>query len=162
LNKADPTSPTIVEGMYGTNPDSNPETTQYGEFKNLYLTQFPLDPGANDLGPSVANFYDAAILAALAIEAAGSTDNPIKIRDSLFDVSRGKKNSPTAARALGPAQIGEALAGIRNGDNIDYNGASGDCNFDEFGNVVSDYIIWNVKNGQFETLEPRIKASDLQ
>ena len=162
LDKTNPNSPTIVEGMFGTNPDSNPETTQYGEFKNLYLTQFPLDPGANDLGPSVANFYDAAVLAALAIQAAGSTDNPVKIRDALYDVSRGKKNSAMPARALGPAQIGEALEGIRNGDNIDYNGASGDCNFDESGNVVSDYIIWNVQNGQFTTLAPRVKASDLQ
>ena len=154
LDKTDPLSPTVVEGIYGTNPDPNPETTQYGDFKNLYLTQFALDPGAKDLPGKVATFYDAAILAALAIEQAGTTTDPIKIRDSLFAVSRGGK-------AFGPLELAEAFLAIRHGEDIDYVGASGPVDFDDYGDVVGNYIVWKVQAGQFVTVD-RIKSDKLQ
>lgn len=154
LDKTDPTSPTLVEGIYGTNPDPNPETSQYGDFKNLYLTQFALDPGTTDLPGKVATFYDAAILAALAIEQAGGTSDPVKIRDALFAVSRG-------GTSYGPAQLAEAFVAIRNGDDIDYTGASGPVDFDDNGDVIGNYIIWKVQAGQFVTID-RIKSDKLQ
>ena len=154
FDKTDPTSPTFVEGIYGTNPDPNPETTQYGDFKNLYLTQFALDPGAKDLPGKVATFYDAAILAALAIEQAGTTTDPIKIRDSLFAVSR-------VGKAFGPLELAEAFLAIRHGEDIDYVGASGPVDFDDYGDVIGNYIIWKVQAGQFVTVD-RIKSDKLQ
>jgi branched-chain amino acid transport system substrate-binding protein len=150
-NKADPNSPTIVEGIYGTNPDPNPETTQYGDFRNLYLAQFSFEQAQSDLGGQVANFYDAAVLAALAVQKAGGTTDPAKIRDALFDVSRGGK--AMSAKSYGPAQLGEALQALQKGQEIDYTGASGDVNFDESGDVVGNYIIWKVENGQFKTVD---------
>ena len=154
LDKTNPMSPTVVEGIYGTNPDPNPETSQYGDFKNLYLTQFALDPGAKDLPGKVATFYDAAILAALAIEQAGTTTDPIKIRDSLVAVSR-------VGRPFGPAELAEAFVAIRHGEDIDYVGASGPVDFDDYGDVIGNYIIWKVQAGQFVTVD-RIKADKLQ
>jgi ABC-type branched-subunit amino acid transport system substrate-binding protein len=158
-NKADPSSPTVVEGIYGTNPDPNPETTQYGDFKNLYLAQFSLEQAQSDLGGQVANFYDAAVLAALAVQKAGGTTDPVKIRDALFDVSRGGKGR--SAKSYGPAQLGEALAALQKGEEIDYTGASGDVDFDESGDVLGNYIIWKVENGQFKTVD-RITSGALK
>jgi branched-chain amino acid transport system substrate-binding protein len=158
-NKADPSSPTVVEGIYGTNPDPNPETTEYGDFKNLYLAQFSLEQAQSDLGGQVANFYDAAVLAALAVQKAGGTTDPVKIRDALFDVSRGGK--ARSAKVYGPAKLGEALQALQKGEEINYTGASGDVDFDESGDVLGNYIVWKVENGQFKTVD-RITSGSLK
>jgi ABC-type branched-subunit amino acid transport system substrate-binding protein len=152
--KNDTTSPTIAEGIYGTSPDPNPATSEYADFKKSYLAQFSLEPGEEDLPFGVAGIYDAAILAALAIEQAGSTDDPAKIRDAMFGVSA------HGSKKFGPALVGEALAAIRKQEDIDYVGASGDVDFDANGAVISDYIVWRVEDGQFKTVQ-RIKASEL-
>lgn len=141
-NGSDPNGTTVVQQVYGTNPDSNPSRLrQYGDFKNLYLSQYTLDPGQTDLPGQVTNFYDAAILTALAIQAAGTTDDQVKIRDSLFAVSRG---TGPGATIVGPADVGLALDTLRNGGSVNYEGASGNCDFDDNGDVVGDYIIWQV------------------
>ena len=41
-----------------------------------------------------------------------------------------------------PAQIGEALLAIRQGQDIDYKGASGNVDFEANGNVKSGFIVW--------------------
>ena len=153
-NKAEATSPTIAEGVYGTNPDPAPESTQYGDFRNLYLAQFAFQSGETELGSNVANYYDAAILAALAVQRAGSTADTVKIRDALLEVSR------PGGKAFGPAQVGEALQALRNGQDIDYTGAGGPVDLDANGDVISDYIVWKVESGQFKTIE-RIKSDEL-
>jgi branched-chain amino acid transport system substrate-binding protein len=153
INKADPSSPTSVEGMYGTNPDPNPPTTSYADFKNLYFSHFALEPGETDLPGKVANFYDAAILIALALERAGDPSNGVKVRDALLDVSRG-------GTVFGPAQVGQALTAIRAGKDVDYTGASGTVDFDDHGDVLGDYIIWKVADGKFITVG-RVEAREL-
>jgi ABC-type branched-subunit amino acid transport system substrate-binding protein len=154
INKAEATSPTIAEGVYGTNPDPAPESTQFGDFRNLYLAQFGFQSGETELGSNVANYYDAAILAALAVQRAGNTTDTVKIRDSLLEVSR------PGGKAFGPAQVGEALQALRNGQDIDYTGAGGPVDLDANGDVISDYIVWKVEGGQFKTIE-RIKSDEL-
>jgi len=133
--------------------DPSSDTSQYNEFKNLYLSQFGLEPGQSDLGFGVAGMYDATILAALAIEEAGGTDDPVLVRDALYSVSKG-------GRTYGPLQIGDALEAIRSGGDVDYRGASGDLNFNDQGDVVANYIIWKVDGAQFKTVE-KIQASEL-
>jgi len=155
VDKSNPNLPTVAEGVYGTNPDTNPPTREFGDFKNLYNAYFPL-PAGSQPGIYTANVYDAAILAILAIAQAGSVSDGVKIRDSLFDVS--KKGT-----VFGPAQLAEALQAIRNGEDIDYKGASGNVDLDDFGNTVSDYIVWKVENGEFtETPVDRIRAAEVQ
>lgn len=148
-DKKDPASPTVAEGVYGTNPDTNPPTSEYGDFKTIYQAYFP---GAEP-PPFTANMYDAAMLVALAIERAGSLTDHAKIRDSLYDVSKGGK-------VFGPGDLGEALQAIRAGVDIDYKGASGPVDIDDSGNVVSNYIVWKVSGGKFTTLG-RINAQSL-
>ncbi len=155
-DKGNPASVSVAEGVFGTNPDSNPtERSQYGDFQKLYLAQYTLDPGATDLPGQAANFYDAAILAALAIEKAGSTDDPVKIRDSLFLVAGGNPNGSN--QTVGPGNIDDALNDLQQGKDINYEGASGDVDFDQNGDVIGNYIIWKVvhPSGQqpaFETI----------
>ena len=121
----------------------------------MYNASFPLADGAIT-GQYVANIYDAAILSVLAIEQAGGVGSSSKIRDALFDVSSG-------GTSFGPAQLDDALHAIRQGVDIDYDGASGSCDFDDNGNVVTNYIVWQVQNGAFSNPPvTRIQASDLK
>ena len=153
-DKADPNSPTVAEGVYGTNADTNPPTGEFTDFKNLYNAYFP---PANNADPDAytANMYDAAILAALAIVQAGTTTDGVMIRDALYKVSKG-------GTAYGPAQIGDAIQAILAGQDIDYKGASGNVDLDDNGNTISDYIVWKVVNGKYaDPPVDRIKASEL-
>lgn len=142
-DKGNPASRNAAEGVYGTNPDTAPPTPEFNEMKNIFTSYFPLKAG-EELPAFVANTYDAAVLIALAIQQAGSATDRVKIRDSLFQVSRGGK-------AYSPAQLNEALLAIRQGSDIDYNGASGSVDFDDRGNVEGGFIVWKVENGQFVT-----------
>jgi neutral amino acid transport system substrate-binding protein len=154
LNKTDPSSPTVAEGVYGTNPDTNPPTPEFNDFKNLYKSYYPLAAGV-DVDPYTANTYDAVILSFLALVQAGTVSDGVKIRDALYLVSKG-------GTAYGPAQLADAVQAIQNGNDIDYKGASGNVDLDDNGNTIGDYIVWHVLNGKYE--DPpidRIKASEL-
>jgi branched-chain amino acid transport system substrate-binding protein len=149
---SDPSSPTAVEGVYGVLVDPAPNTTEYHDFAQLYLAQFPLSPDQTTLPRNTANQYDAAILLALAIQQAGTATDHVKIRDALFDVSKG-------GTAYGPAQVVEAIEAIKRGIDVDYKGASGPVDFDDVGNVIEDFIVWHVEKGSFATVE-HVKAVD--
>ena len=71
-----------------------------------------------------------------------------------YDVSKG-------GQIFSPAQLGEAIQALQNGVDIDYKGASGNVDLDDTGNVISDFIIWKVVNGNFVTID-HVKATDLQ
>jgi neutral amino acid transport system substrate-binding protein len=155
VDKTNPNSPTVAEGVYGTNPDTNPPTTQFNDFKNLFNAYYPLQSGAEP-DAYTANTYDAIILAYLAMVQAGTVTDGVKVRDALYDVSKG-------GTAYGPAQLADVVQAIQNGNDIDYNGASGNVDLDDNGNTVSDYIVWRVVNGKYaDPPIDRIKASDLQ
>jgi branched-chain amino acid transport system substrate-binding protein len=141
-NPADPLSPTSTEGIYIMNFDLSPQTPQANEFKTL----FQLSAGsaaAADLPGYSANQYDAAILAALAIQRAGTTTDGKKIRDALFEVSR-----PPGA-AFSPAKLADAMVAIRAGQDIDYDGASGPVDFDDYGEVLANFVVFQVNAGKF-------------
>jgi ABC-type branched-subunit amino acid transport system substrate-binding protein len=149
---SNPASPTATEGMYGVLVDPAPETPEYAAFKRMYLEQFPLPAGQTAIPRNTANTYDAAILLALAIEAAGGVNDRDKIRDKLFDISKG-------GEAFGPSQLAEAIDAIHRGVDVDYKGASGFVDFDDFGEVSEDFIIWKIVNGAFTTVK-KIKAAE--
>ena len=156
-DQADPNSPTVGEGMFIMNLDLNPDTPQYKEFKNTYLLQFPLPAGKTELDGYTANQFDAAILACLAIQKAGTATDSVKIRDALFEISR------PSGTAFSPARVGEALSALRLGQDIDYDGASGPVDFDDYGEVLASYVVYRVKGGK---LVPQpmdtVKVDDLR
>jgi len=153
-NKSDSNSISAAEGTYGTFPDTNPVSTEYNEFRTLYQAYYPFPTGVFDTGPYASNTFDAAILMALAIEAAGTDTDGAKIRDALASVSSG-------GEAFSAGQLTEALTAIRSGVDVDYKGASGNVNFDDFGNVVEDFIVWKVQDGKFILLR-HIRAEELE
>ena len=138
LSLMDPSNPASVssaEGVYGTNPDTQPGTTEYNAFKTIYGTYFPLGT-ALDAPAFAANTFDAAILIAFAIQKAGTATDRVAIRDALKDVSK------PGGRPISPAEINEGLAELRNGGDIDYKGASGSVDFEDNGNVPGGFIVW--------------------
>lgn len=82
---------------------------------------------------------------ALAIQAAGSLDGP-SIRDQMFSVSSG-------GMQYGPAQYVEAAAAARRGEDLDHQGASGDVDFDQNGDVQAGWDVWVVSDGQIISTE---------
>lgn len=144
-NPADLTSTNVAEGVYGTNPDTQSGSKEYNEFRTLYSSYFPL--GAKDAPSFAANTFDAAILAALAIQKAGSATDRVAIRDALRDIASAPGKPYT------PSQIGEALQAIREGEDIDYKGASGNLDFDQAGNVTAGFIVWLAARGADKKLD---------
>ncbi|MBI1886227.1 MAG: ABC transporter substrate-binding protein [Chloroflexi bacterium] len=129
------TAPGALETEFGTTFDEAFKT-KYG-----YLYQTPFN----------RETYDAVVIAALAAEKAGSTD-PTAIRDALRDVA----NAPGKVFGPGADQVAAALKAVRNGEDIDYQGASGAIEFDENGDVLVGAIeVWQVDaaNEKLVTIE---------
>ncbi|HEU4408002.1 MAG TPA: ABC transporter substrate-binding protein [Polyangiaceae bacterium] len=152
-NPADPAGPTAGEGMVLTFFDLNPNSAAYNEFKNMYRAHYPAAAPTDEPAPYTASQFDAVVLAALAIQKAGTASDVGAIRQALFDVSRG-------GAAYSPSQIAEALVAIGQGVDVDYNGASGPVDFDEAGDVLNDFRVYAIRDAAFAELEP-IKASAL-
>jgi ABC-type branched-subunit amino acid transport system substrate-binding protein len=122
----------LLDGFFGTSPITDAATPEYNAFRDRFQAVFSTEPI-----PFSSNQYDATALLALAIARAGSTDGDA-IRDALREVA-----SPPADRGIARAgRLQEALLNLRDGRDIDYQGASGNTNFDELGDVVSPYEIW--------------------
>lgn len=143
-------SASFVDGVVGTAPINEPETDTYNDYSADFFATYSAAPGIFG-----AQQYDAAMLLMLAIERAGSTDGEA-IRDSLFQVS-----APTGT-LVGPGSAASALQLIREGVDVNYNGASGPVDLDANGNVVADYEIWryDATAGSF-VRDSIVRASEL-
>ncbi|HEY1695083.1 MAG TPA: ABC transporter substrate-binding protein [Polyangiaceae bacterium] len=153
---ANPTSSNSAASCYGTAPDTAPSTPAFATFRDIWRQSYP----TTDPPPYAANQYDATLLLALAIAKAGTASDGQAIRDALIDVA----NPP--GTVYGPGEFVDALDALARGEEIDYDGASGDCDFDPSGDVRADYIVWQVVKQQadagyvFETLG-ELNANDL-
>ena len=134
-----------LNGMPGTAQAPGPETPSLAAWQDAYISAY----GALPALPFVAESYDAAMVLLLAIEAAGSTDGAA-IRDALPIVS-----SPGGEIVIaGEAGVAAGLAALRNGSDIDYEGAATTLNWNEVGDVTSGYIgIWQYADGGIEEVE---------
>ncbi|BBL80780.1 amino acid ABC transporter substrate-binding protein [Rubrobacter xylanophilus] len=116
-----------LQGQRGTRPAT--EGPAADEFNQAYQQEYDSEPGTFS-----ANSYDAVMLAALAAAAAGDTSGEA-IRDNLQDVSRG-------GQEVLPSNICEGLEMAAAGEDINYEGAAGSQDFDDNGDVTSDYELW--------------------
>jgi branched-chain amino acid transport system substrate-binding protein len=130
----------VYEGLYGVEQES-PTTSNQLLFRERYIELFDTEP---DLFADAV--YDGVYLIALAMEQAGTT---------LATAVAGQLRAVSAGGTV--VNVGEFARGVelvRQGDEIDYEGASGSIDFDAFGDVSSaTYRIWKVENGQFVDLE---------
>jgi ABC-type branched-subunit amino acid transport system substrate-binding protein len=128
-----------VDGLRGTAPGVPDEDDK--AFDDLW-NQSNIEPNIDRLTFDAQNF-DAVILCYLAAVAAGSTDGQ-DMADQVQDVS-GPPGDPYTWE-----ELPEAIEALQNGDDIDYQGASGPIDMDENGDATAGvYDIY-----EFDGLEP--------
>lgn len=120
----------IVAGLIGTTPDPRAAGPAYEDFKQRFTEEYGKEPSTY-----CSNSYDAAAVVALAMEQAGDASGRA-IRDNLRSVA----NPP----GVEVSDIAEALDLIRQGQEINYQGASSEITFDESGDVSGRYAIWSI------------------
>ncbi len=120
----------IIAGLKGTTPDPRAAGPSYETFKQNYIAEYGTEPTTY-----CSNSYDAAAVVALAMEKAGKAEGTA-IRDSIREVA-----NPPGEEV---SDIGEALRLIREGKEINYQGASGEITFDENGDVFGVYCEFSI------------------
>jgi neutral amino acid transport system substrate-binding protein len=100
---------------------------------------------SQNVGAFVAHSYDAAALIALAAEAAKSGSGP-GIKSKIREVA----NAPGEE----VSDVCAALELVRAGTDINYQGASGNVDLDEYGDVKGSYDVWSVTpEGKIEVID---------
>jgi len=147
-NPLQPT-PSEAETFVGGASASDTRSVAYKNFQIVFNAHFgnPSDAPVYSDDPFA---YDAMMLAALAIESAGSLTDRVKIRDGLWAVA----GEGPDHHAYGPSEYGDAIAAIHRGNAIHYVGASNKLILDSYGTPISSgALVWQVQNGAFATLE---------
>lgn len=129
---------------------SSPRTDSAAAFRSLYEAKFGSEPN----GPGLPNSFDAAMIAMLAMEAAGPGASGAEIAAKVASVTD-PSGTPVTADAAGFAQAKEVLAG---GGTVSYQGATGAVQFDRNGDVSAPAVTWTfsdsgVEEARYITLE---------
>jgi branched-chain amino acid transport system substrate-binding protein len=106
-----------------TQAASDTEDASFKAFAEAYKTT-----GGDPAAPYAAHGYDATFMIALAIEKAGAADRS-KIAEALRAISHG------SGEVVRPGEWAKAKELIAAGTEINYEGASGNADFDENGDV---------------------------
>ncbi|GHC38159.1 ABC transporter substrate-binding protein [Aidingimonas halophila] len=125
-----------LEGMIATRPGT-PDVPGAGMFDEM-AEEVDLDPEAVFASQS----YDAAFLLALAVEQNGSDS-----REGLSDALRDVASEP--GETILPGEWEKAKQLIADGEEINYEGASGSHEFDENGDVPGIIVEMLVEDGEF-------------
>jgi branched-chain amino acid transport system substrate-binding protein len=132
-------APESIVGSLGTAP-TNPDTGDaYGVLVDRY------DSVSSDHVTDqvyAANVWDAVFLIAAAMvqQSTQFPDEPIggeHLRDAITSVSR-------AGQIYNAGQWADMVAAIVSGADVDYDGASGPCDFDGNGEAIGPYEVWQV------------------
>lgn len=127
-----------LNGERGTRPAT--EGPGADDFSSAFEEEFDTEPSTFS-----SNTYDAVMLAALAAAAAGDTSGEA-IRDNLQGVSKGGEE-------VLPSDICSGLEAAAAGEDVNYEGAAGSQDFDENGDVSSQYELWEFSDGGLEQVE---------
>jgi len=127
----------IIAGMTGTSASAG--GTALKSFTNRYKAAYKKEPSVY-----APNTWDATAVLVLAAEAAKSTSGA-DIKNQIRAVA----NPP----GQDVSDVCQALSLIRQGKEINYQGASGNVDFDSQGDVSGSYDVWTVdKNGQLKVV----------
>ena len=140
----DAQSERLLRDAVGTAPAS-PAGATFQAFGLDYQNEFGTEAGVFN-----ANAYDAAWLLAYGAAgaiAAGETVSGATLALQLRRLSTGEVIAP------GPGDLGRALAILRDGGSFNYEGASGQLDFDDAGEAPSDIEGWyfNLDRGRIES-----------
>lgn len=127
---------------FGTSSGTDP--TASTEYFNANYKEFSgIDPAA----PAADRSYDAGALVGLAIAIAGGPD-AAKLPDAL------RKAVDPAGEVIhaGKDEFAKALALIKDGKPIRYEGVIGPVNFDQFGDIAGPFRLWQIVDGKVTTV----------
>jgi len=127
---------------YGTSSGTSP-TVSTASFEQEYKAFARMDPGS----PAADRAYDAAAIVGLAIAAATRAE-PAAIRAALFTVTDPKGT----VIHIGEDEFAKALALIRNGKPIRYEGVIGPVSFDAYGDITGPFRLWRITDGAVTTV----------
>jgi branched-chain amino acid transport system substrate-binding protein len=130
-----------VENTYGTAP-GNPNKKMAEWFQKHYKAKFKEFPPK----PYIDTEYDAVVLIALAI-AKGGAATPQAVHDNLRKVAGPSGIKVTAQN------LKKAFKLIKEGKKINYEGVSGSCDFDKYGDVPGSYEVWKFSHGKIKTVK---------
>jgi neutral amino acid transport system substrate-binding protein len=119
----------ILAGAIGTVPGADGKSL--AEFTKSYK-----EKTGQDLGAFVPHSYDAAALVAIAAEAA---------KDGTGEGIKSKMREVANAPGQEVSDVCEAIKLVKAGTDIDYQGASGNVDLDEYGDVKGSYDVWEVQ-----------------
>ena len=132
----------FLNEAYGTSSGTD-ETPSTKYFNDNYKAFSNLDPGS----PAAVQAYDAGAIVGLAIAQAGKGD-AAAIKDAMRKVL-----SPDGAVIhAGKDEFAKALALIKAGKPIKYEGVIGAVSFDEFGDITGPFRLWKIKDGEITTV----------
>ena len=135
----------FLNGFKGTAPGAGPDSPSTIAWNEAYIAEYGELPAL----PFVREAYDATIAIALAAEAANSSDGEA-IRDALRGIS-----SPGGVIVVPGAEgIAAGLEAIRDGDDVNYEGAATTVDWDAAGDVATGFIeIWEYQDGSPVAIE---------
>ncbi len=139
----------ILEGVAHTVVSSTDQETEvYQQFVDIHM-----EVNGEEPGPFGANAFDGMNLIALAMVASGGCDGA-SINSALIDVSSG-------GTVVTSFEEGARL--LADGEDIDYNGASGPVDLDDTGSVVNSYSVQQVQDGAWVDIQfyPAEELQDL-
>jgi branched-chain amino acid transport system substrate-binding protein len=119
---------------HGTDTAS-PRVDSADAFVASYKARFESEPN----GPGLSNSYDAAMIALLAMEAAGKDASGKDVASAVSRVTD-PSGTPVTADAAGFAAARDVLSG---GGSVLYQGATGNVRFDANGDVSAPAVVWS-------------------
>lgn len=124
---------------------ASPRVESADAFKVAYQAKFGSEPN----GPGLANSYDAAMIAMLAMEAAGKDASGADIAAAVSRVTDPNGTAVTADTAGFKA----AKAALAEGGTVMYQGATGNVRFDANGDVSAPAVVWKFTDSGTEEVE---------
>jgi branched-chain amino acid transport system substrate-binding protein len=134
--------PEYLDDAFGTSSgtDATPSTDY---FNKEYKAFSGLDPAS----PAADRSYDAGAIVGLAIAEAGKPDSAA-IRDAIRKVL---DPNGTVIHA-GKDEFAKALALIKEGKPIKYEGVIGPVTFDDVGDITGPFRLWRIQKGEVTTV----------
>ncbi|MEM0949784.1 MAG: ABC transporter substrate-binding protein [Pseudomonadota bacterium] len=124
---------------------ASPRSESADAFVAAYQARFDSEPN----GPGLANSYDAAMIALLAMEAAGPDATGADIAAAVARVTD-PGGTPVSADTAGFQAAKGVLA---DGGTVMYQGATGNVRFDTNGDVSAPAVVWSFTDGGTQEVE---------
>jgi ABC-type branched-subunit amino acid transport system substrate-binding protein len=130
----------VLEGLLGTAPAADPRRATYKAFEAAYEAEYGRVPPL----PFIDAAYDATVALGLAIAKCvvdGVEATGLNVRDRLRDVA----NPPGEVITVGKYEYAMQL--LKDGKDINYEGAAGSVDFDAAGDVITPIGVWKYNEG---------------